>query len=107
MRRIRKKESYFSKEMWPFIITTMVSWVETIVLKGEKSFLEDPKSITMAVFDLVITGLSIWIIKTIWDRNKENGRDKRTPSGKSREALNITAWLLIVMAVKTIICCIH
>ena len=105
-RRKRTTEWHFSKEMWPLIIVTIVSWIETFVLKGEKSLFEDPKILTMRFFDLVISALSIWVIVIIWKRNKENRRDGHTPTGRSREALKITGWLLIAMAAKTIAYCI-
>ena len=101
----RRRKNYFSKEMVPLIICPFSFGTQTyaFIKEGEKSVLED--IIAMVVFDLIILGLSIWVIKTIWDRNEENQRNKDRPSGKSRIALIRTGWLLIAIIAKIFLLC--
>ena len=100
-----KKEWYVSKVMIAFIITPIVSIIETatILSRGE---LETAIPIAGSfILDVIIAAISIYAIMTIRDRNKQNGNN-RQPSGKSRLALDISGWLLVALAVKTILICV-
>ena len=101
----RKKRFYFSKVMMAFIITPIVSIIETIVIlnKGELETLMP--IIGLCFLDIVIAAISIWAIITINNRNRENGNN-RQPSGKSRLALDISGWLLVALATKEVLLCL-
>lgn len=97
--RDAKLGKYLSPIMVAYIAVIATSIIETIVLAPKMT---DPSIVGMVVFDTITLGLSVYAIIIIYKRNIENARNHQA-SGKSRKALNTTGWLLLSIAMKSVI----
>ena len=90
---------YLSPIMIAYIAIIIATILETIMLAPQMTAIS---IIGMVVFDLITAGTSVYAIIIIYKRNMENAHSHQA-SGKSREALNITGWLLLSITMQTII----